>query len=204
MNQNPLLKLLRTPKWSPYLVGVLIGVLSWVTFAVMHKALGTSTTTVRAAGGLERVVSPEHVEQTAYLAKYLGTTSEPKPVFEWQFALVIFLAVGAYLSARISGSVLREKVPALWSQRFGPSVPKRMVAAFFGGVLLIVGARMAGGCTSGHGLSGGLLLSTSGWIFLVAMFVSGVPTAMLLFPRATRQTSPDTQSSQPALEGDRS
>ena len=40
--------MLAKPRWSPYVVGALIGVLSWITFATMDKALGTSTTMVRA------------------------------------------------------------------------------------------------------------------------------------------------------------
>ncbi|NIN68520.1 MAG: hypothetical protein GTO63_28200, partial [Anaerolineae bacterium] len=42
--------LLKRPRWSPYLVGAGIGVLSWATFFFMDKALGVSTTMVRASG----------------------------------------------------------------------------------------------------------------------------------------------------------
>lgn len=185
MSVKPVLCLLKDQRWSPYLVGTLLGILSWVTFAAMNKALGTSTTMVRAAGGVERLVAPEHVEQSAYFSKYLGTADAPKPMIEWQFALVIFLAVGAYIAARLTGPVKGEMIPSVWSQRFGNSTPIRMIAALMGGVILIIGARMAGGCTSGHGLSGGMQLSTSGWIFLAAMFASGVPTAFLLYSKAT-------------------
>jgi uncharacterized membrane protein YedE/YeeE len=40
---------------------------------------------------------------------------------------------------------------------------------------------MAGGCTSGHGISGSLQLALSSWTFLVTMFVAGTITALLLF-----------------------
>ena len=181
MKSNWVVQLVKEPRWSPYLVGAMLGVLSWVTFAAMGKALGTSTTMVRAAGGVERIVAPEHVESEPYFVKYLGTSAEPQPVFEWQFVLVIFLAIGAFLAARLSGRVRAERVPDLWQQRFGPSRALRYGAAVLGGVILIIGARMAGGCTSGHGLSGGMQLSTSGWIFLGAMFASGIPTAAMLY-----------------------
>lgn len=181
MKSNRFVRLLKEPRWSPYLVGAMLGVLSWVTFAAMGKALGTSTTMVRAAGGVERIVAPEHVESEPYLVKYLGTSADPKPVFEWQFALVIFLAIGAFIAARLSGKIQAEHVPDMWQQRFGPSRALRYSAAVFGGVILIIGARMAGGCTSGHGLSGGMQLSTSGWIFMGAMFASGIPTAAMLY-----------------------
>jgi len=46
MNQTPFKK----KSWSPYTVGTLLGVLSWITFAFMNKALGVSTTFVRIVG----------------------------------------------------------------------------------------------------------------------------------------------------------
>ncbi len=42
--------LLKQPRWSPYWVGAGIGILSWITFLFMDKALGVSTTMVRLAG----------------------------------------------------------------------------------------------------------------------------------------------------------
>ena len=47
------------------------------------------------------------------------------------------------------------------------------------------GARLANGCTSGNGISGGLQLALSGWVFLTVMFPTGILTAFLLFrPRS--------------------
>jgi hypothetical protein len=43
------------------------------------------------------------------------------------------------------------------------------------------GARLAGGCTSGHGISGSLQLALSGWVFFASVFVSGILTALMLF-----------------------
>ncbi|KAI1498921.1 hypothetical protein F5X99DRAFT_420292 [Biscogniauxia marginata] len=49
-----------------------------------------------------------------------------------------------------------------------------------GGVLLAVGSRMAGGCTSGHGISGISLFSVSSFVTIAAMFAGGMATAILL------------------------
>ena len=176
----------KTARWSPYVVGAGIGVLSWLTFGLMGKALGTSTTAVRTAGALERIFAPQHVQENAYFAKYLGTAAEPKPVFEWQFALVIMMAIGAFVAARLSGSRFRETVPALWSWRFGSSRALRFAGAFVGGAILLFGARLAGGCTSGHGISGGLQLAVSSWVFMVAMFASGIAVAVALYGKKGR------------------
>jgi len=168
-------------RWSPYTVGTGIGLLSWVTFALMNKALGVSTTMVRAAGAVESLVSEAHVESNSYFAKYLGTLAEPNPVFEWQFSLVVMLVVGAFCASLLSATRIHEDVPNLWRYRFGPSKWLRFTGAFLAGVVVIFGARLAGGCTSGHGISGGLQLAVSSWIFFLCLFASGVVTAWLLY-----------------------
>lgn len=178
--------LFRKDRWSPYLVGTGIGMLSWITFAWMNKALGVSTTMVRATGAMERVVAKSHVESNAYFVKYLGTVAEPKPVFEWQFALVIMLFFGALLAAKLAGSKFEEQVPRLWAWRFGPSKWIRYIGAFLGGVILLFGARLAGGCTSGHAISGALQLAVSSWAFFIAMIVGGAITAFILFGKGGR------------------
>lgn len=170
------------PRWSPYVAGAGIGVLSWITFALMDKGLGTSTTFVRASGALEGLVARSHVESNEYFANALID----KPIFEWQFALVVMLFVGALTAAKLSGSTFKEHVPALWQWRFGPSRALRYSAAFVGGLVLLFGARMAGGCTSGHGITGGLQFAVASWTFLVAMFVAGIVSAFLMFGKEGR------------------
>ena len=171
--------ILKRNRWSPYVVGAAIGVLSWVTFVAMGKALGTSTTMAKAAGLATAAVVPEHVEANAYYGKYFNPPK--KMMFDWQFFLVLALPVGAFLASRLSGKGFRERVPKLWETRFGPGRAKRYVAAFLGGAILLFGARLAGGCTSGHGISGGLQLAVSSWTFTFAMFASGIATAFALF-----------------------
>ena len=171
--------------WSPYVVGTGIGLLSWATFLFMDKALGTSTTFVNAAGALEGTVAPDHVESNSYFAKYLVSTADKaNPVFDWQFALVVMLIVGAFMARKLGSASKPELVPPTWAAAFGPSKTKRFAGAFLGGVLLLYGARMAGGCTSGHGISGGLQLAVSSYLFMAGMFAAGIATAIpLLRPR---------------------
>lgn len=171
---------LRRPRWSPYLVGAAIGVLSWITALAMGHAVGVSTTFVRLSGAALGLVAPEHVQDNPYFAHYLVG----KSAFDWQAALVVALFFGAWLSARLSRDVHTETVPDLWRERFGPSPARRALLAFVGGLVLLFGARLAGGCTSGHGISGGMRLAVSSYVFLIALFVGGVATALALFGRA--------------------
>ncbi len=171
------MSILRNERWSPYIVGVGIGVLSWVTFGLMGKSLGASTTMVRWAGLLESLISSEHVTSNAYYAKYLVD----KPAVDWQMMLVIAMPIGALLAAVLGRSLQNETVPELWKWRFGSNRVMRYAAAFLGGAIMLFGARMAGGCTSGHGISGGLQFSVSSWIFFASFFAAGIVSAFVLF-----------------------
>lgn len=171
------------PRWSPYVAGAGIGVLSWITFGLMHKALGTSTTFVRVAGLIEAIFAPGRVKENPYYAKYLVDG----PAVEWQMMLVLGLFFGALLSGTLSRSRVVEYVPGLWAWRFGPSRWLRYLGAFVGGILVLFGARLAGGCTSGHGISGTLQLVLGGWLFLVTLFLAGTATAFGIFGRRGRR-----------------
>ncbi len=136
--------ILTQSRWSPYGVGVGIGMLSWVTFALMDKALGASTTLVRTVAAIERTITPSHVYSNEYFSRYLGTVADPLPIVEWQFALVVMMVFGAMLSSWLSGSQSHENIPRLWKWRFGPTKGLRYAGAFLGGVILLFGARLAG------------------------------------------------------------
>lgn len=179
--------LLKKPRWSPYLVGAGIGILSWITFALMGTALGTSTSFVRVAGAIEGTFARDHVEGNEYFARTIVSTEDvARPIVDWQVALVVMLFVGALTASKLSGSTFTEHVPKLWQWRFGASRPLRYAAAFIGGVILLFGARMAGGCTSGHAISGGLQFAVSSWLFIAAMFASGIAMAFLMFGKEGR------------------
>ncbi|KAI1647997.1 uncharacterized protein F4817DRAFT_88929 [Daldinia loculata] len=61
-----------------------------------------------------------------------------------------------------------------------PDTTIEPIRAILGGVLLAVGSRMAGGCTSGHGISGISLLSISSFVTVAAMFAGGAGVAAII------------------------
>ncbi|KAI1468812.1 uncharacterized protein F4812DRAFT_458336 [Daldinia caldariorum] len=69
---------------------------------------------------------------------------------------------------------------ALPSARVAPDITIEPTRAILGGVLLAVGSRMAGGCTSGHGISGMSLHSVSSFVTVAAMFVGGAGIAAII------------------------
>lgn len=163
------------PAWSPYLVGALIGVLSMFTFYFSAKALGASTAFASVAGLIGRLIAPRHTYSLHYYADKKASR------IDWQVALVIGVIAGSFLAAWNGGEITGRWLPPMWVERFGDSVWLRMAVGFLGGGLMAFGARMAGGCTSGHGISGVMQLSVGSWISLLGFLVGGVVTAMLLF-----------------------
>jgi len=166
--------------WSPYAVGVGIGVLSWYAFATAGQGLGITTPFESAAALAHRALAPAAEATSAYFAEHT-----PKIGWEWMVVVGVFL--GSLFSSKASGDRTHATVPPMWRRRFGGSVPLRMVGAFVGGAVMMLGARLAGGCTSGHGITGALQLAVSSWIFISLAFLFASTTAMTLFgrPRTT-------------------
>ena len=163
------------PAWSPYLVGALIGVLSMLTFYFSDKPLGASTAYARVAGLIGLQVAPTHTKSLKYF-------KNNPPKVGWELVLVMSVVAGAFLAAGSGDELTGEFLPAMWQQRFGSdSYLTRMIVAFVGGVLMAFGARMAGGCTSGHGISGTLQLAVGSLISAICFFISGILTAMLMY-----------------------
>lgn len=162
------------PAWSPYLVGALIGVLSMFTFYFSNKPLGASTAYARIAGMIGSAVAPRH---TASLKYY----QDKKPVVDWEVMLLVGIVVGACLAAWLGNELTLRWIPPMWEAHFGDSVALRLAVAFAGGLLMAFGARLAGGCTSGHGISGTMQLAVGSWIAVICFFAAGIATAMLMF-----------------------
>ena len=165
---------LRTAQWSPYAAGIGIGILSWFTFFLSDKALGCSTAFARTSGMIARLFRGDKVLQNPYYRKFA-------PVVDWEWMLVVGIVLGAYLSARLSGTFELRWLPDLWIRTFGEGVWLRVGVAFVGGVFMGFGSRWAGGCTSGHGISGTMQLSVSSWITVVFFFLGGIGAAMVLY-----------------------
>ncbi len=168
------LEFLRKEEWSPYLAGGLAGVLLALSVLVTGKFLGASTSFVRVAGMLEKLFWPQKVAQNAYFMK-------KAPVVEWQVVMVLGILVGAFISSRMSGDFKFTLVPPLWEERFGFTPLRRALVAFVGGCILLFGARLAGGCPSGHGISGVSQLSLSSMVAMVGFVVGGVLVARALY-----------------------
>ena len=160
------------PSWL--LWGGMIGLVQIFAIATVQP-LGVSTAYPQLVGYLVDKIAPSFAESQPYLQK-IGAK------IGWEVMLIIGIALGALLSRVLPGGdrtaaacELPNAFRASWA---------RGLAAFVGGFLILFGARLAGGCTSGHMLSGIAQLALSGFLFGAAAFATGVLTASLLLKRA--------------------
>jgi uncharacterized membrane protein YedE/YeeE len=168
------MSILTQKAWSPYAAGVVIGLLQIPTFLLMDTALGASSSFVTVSAHIAGLVDPS-VEKVKYLASHMWGAKN-----WWQVAVVVGIALGAFLSMRLSGA-RRQSISPVWARTMGtPNLWTRAPVAFLGGFIMLVGARIAGGCTSGHGISGIAQLSVGSTIAVATMFAGGILTAMLL------------------------
>ena len=164
--------------WSPYVAGVVIGLLQIPAFLLIETALGASSSYVTIGGLVASWLDPA-VLKIDYVARHVAATGKNW----WQVALVVGIALGALLSARMSGA-RRHPISPIWSRALGSDSPARRYAvAFAAGFIMLLGARIADGCTSGHGLSGTAQLAVGSMVAVAAMFAGGIATALVALRR---------------------
>ena len=152
--------------WNPYLAGVLLGVVLFLSFFITGSGLGGSGGYLRLVAWLVDTVAPHEAETNAYWAAYTGGAANLLDHrLVWGASGVI---LGGLISGLIGGRVR-------WEVLKGPSitVALRLVAAFIGGGMVGYAARLARGCTSGQALSGGAMLSVGSWAFMFSVFGGG-------------------------------
>jgi hypothetical protein len=124
--------------WSPYLAGAAAGLVLCLSVLIAGKYFGASTTYVRSAGLLEKVVASKHVAKSSYFMR-------TKLKVDWQMIFVVGVILGSFASAQMSRDFTAVAIPSMWKRRFGTNKAKRFLVAFLGGVIALFGARMAGG-----------------------------------------------------------
>jgi len=145
-------------KWI--LSGITLAILNLIVFssALTNRPIGASTTFPYVADFLTGLTDNN----------YFNAIKTPG---NWE---LIFLQ-GAFI-AGITISLIRKDFKLIlihnnWKKHKNNSSISRIIWSFIGGFILLFGARMAGGCTSGHILSGGMQFAFSSLFFSVFVFI---------------------------------
>ena len=142
------------PYSNPYFAGIGIGVVLWLSFLLVGRGLGAS-------GAFASVLDIRNSG---------------------------FASLGDWLVIEVAGVILGGFASAYAARRFrigierGPRISDttRLIVAFVGGAVMGAGARLARGCTSGLGLTGGSLLAVGSWVFVLAAFAGAYALAPML------------------------
>ena len=161
--------------WSPYVAGVLLGIVGVLAVWMADSLLGASGAFETIAGAIGKLVAPQ-VFDNMYFNFIMP------PGFTWGVALLIGVFFGGMLGALSSRTFkFRTMDDPQWKAIFGPQLWKRWLILFVGAIILEYGAGIAGGCTSGLAISGGMLLAPAAFLFIAAMFFSGILTTLLVY-----------------------
>ena len=153
---------------------------------LLVKPIGVSTQFSVISGIVQETIDPETVyedsetgeytSENAYYANNNGKiASEIANPINYDMLFFLFIPIGGILGYYIFG--MKDEIIDKQKVKLAP---KELLIGFVGGFLILFGARMAGGCTSGHMMSGMLQSSVSGYIFAISVFVVGIPTAIIL------------------------
>jgi len=183
-NNKPLLLRIIAYPWKPWQAGIAIGILA--SFAYLSSAASGRNYPLGVTHGVlqtQLLITDyplEHVWTKSPAGRFFNpkaesfqTQNETKPrkkVFWWLIAEVVFLVIGANVSARLSGKF-----------RLAPKPPDEMLVAFIGGLLTGAGAALAGGCVIGNIMSGFALMSVGNILFgIVVLFSNWITTYFYL------------------------
>jgi uncharacterized protein len=152
--------------WNPYLCGVLLGGVLFLSFLVTGHGLGASGGLARGVTATLKTVAPGTVNSTAYFAALGG--GDRSVLSHWLVWEVVGVLIGGALSGLLAGRT------GLGTHH-GPSISPRTrwLFALLGGLLVGWATQLSRGCTSGQALSGGAILSAGSWAFMFAVFGGG-------------------------------
>tara|TARA_B110000967_G_C18796021_1_gene515794 strand:- start:147 stop:809 length:663 start_codon:yes stop_codon:yes gene_type:complete len=165
---------------------------------ILVKPIGVSTQFVIVDGLLanlfsEQLIVEDTLSKTGYSSsnaylnksggKYAAAVAKP---WNYGFVFVLSMLLGGWLGRTWqyrNTSMPLQQLPEVHVKQFGHTQGLRYLLTFSGGVIVLFGARLAGGCTSGHMMSGMMQTAVSGYLFTIAVFAAAIPTAIILYRR---------------------
>ena len=171
---NLLVKKPPLPWWA---AGLLLGLVQIMAVG-LKGPLGVSTQFPIANTQVLNRIAPEYVQEHPLISQ----DKYQKLGYGWW--LDVGLAAGAFVAAVLSFRWRPRLTTVWWKANRGNKVFGRLIAGFIGGFLILMGARLAHGCTSGQFASGWAQLSYSVVPFTITMFVFGIITAFIVYRKA--------------------
>lgn len=188
--------------WNWKVGGIILG-LTFFMALFLIKPIGVSTQFSITAGMAESVVDQQLIYEdgnhktgygstNAYYDKSEGKIAQSiaKPM-NYSYVFVLAMVLGGFISARTikkrtpeqtgEDEQMRRTSPQIFRETISTKPAVRYAMVFVGGLVSLFGARLAGGCTSGHMMSGISQTALSGMVFAAVVFATAIPTALLVY-----------------------
>jgi hypothetical protein len=165
----------RLPWWMG---GILMSALLLMTFSIFgaDRPIGASTYVPYFAG----LVFDLDPEKYTYLKDIQSAGA-------WEGVMLIGVLVGGFItSVFLTKSFRISFIPTGWKKHKNNSIISRLLWSFFAGFMMIIGARLAGGCTSGHFMSGMSQLAMSAMIFGAVVMITLVITGKYFYHKGEK------------------
>lgn len=160
----------RLPWWMG---GILMSALLLLTFSIYgaNHTIGASTYVPYFAG----LIFDLDPNQYSYLKAIEKSGS-------WEGVMLFGALFGGFITSVFITKTFRfSLIPTAWKTYKNNSILSRLFWSFISGFVMIIGARLAGGCTSGHFLSGMSQMAISAIIFGGVVMVTLIITGRLFY-----------------------
>lgn len=121
----------------------------------------------------------EHIcalfSRSAYFMRSSLTSS-----MHWRFPLVLGLVIGGTVSAAMAGPLESTWSLGVFDAASGMSPAAKTAWMFAGGFLIGAGTRLAGGCTSGHGIFGIATLQKASFVTVCSFMAAGIAAGHII------------------------
>eukprot|EP01084_Bolivina_argentea_P316437 548505_1 len=163
---SPDCNFLTCSSWPPSVCGLFVGLLQIPCMLVFGSYIGMSS--------VYAFVVPNWMK----CDKELKSDPYDKPSW-WRFVFYVFTIVGSWFGVALNSDINQSHLNII-KYPYDNINGMNMIRSLIGGCLIIYGARLSRGCTSGHGFSGSMLMSTSSLIAICGMFGAAIITGFLI------------------------
>lgn len=191
---------MQTKKWI--LPSLLLGAVFFIAVWAI-KPIGVSTQFSVFSGMIHSALNPDVItaaperengyqSTNAYYDKSEGALAKNiKKPLNYDFIFVLAIPLGAFagyaLNKKKNAKSQADSKGAVVPKVKDPNLLKHVIISFAGGFILLYGARMADGCTSGHMMSGIMQGAVSGYVFAASVFAVAIPTAIIVGKKAAQK-----------------
>ena len=151
--------------WTPWIGGLIIGLYIVVQQWTTNKALGCSTPLANACSITSK-------------AKFFEKNSYKSDAGSRNLWFLVGIFIGGLVAAILSNGTWYFDVTMSMGTHYDTYLPDALwlkaIVITVGGVMLGFGARLAGGCTSGHSMAGVSMLNPVSMLATALFFIGGI------------------------------